>query len=336
MPGPTSCKLHRSTRMHRRTFLTCILAVIPPHVKAQARLPIVGFLRSTAQGPFKHLVIAFRQGLADAGFVEGGNVVVEYRWADNDGERLPRLAADLVQTGASVIVGNSQAAEAAKAITSSVPIVFVTADDPVQRDLVASLNRPGANVTGITFFGGGQLGAKRLELLNELVPSTTILAFLMDARWLGAAVELAEAEDAARARGVRLVAFRVHSVSDLDSVFDAMVKAGAGAMLIGGSPIFTEQRHRIAPMALQRRLPAISDQRDFVIAGGLASYAASFTEAYHQAGVYAGKILGGAKPAELPVLQPSRFELVVNLKTAKALGLSVPQSILLRADETVL
>ena len=322
--------------MDRRTFLCAVLALIPARAEAQTRLPIVGFLRSTAAAPFKELVIAFRQGLADSGFVEGRSVTVEYRWANNDLDRLPRLAADLVQAGASVIVGNSQAAEAVKATTSSVPIVFVTADDPVQRGLVASLSRPGANVTGITFFGGGQLGAKRLELLSELVPKATTIAFLMDARWPGGAAELAEAEDAARARGVRLVAFRIHSVSDLDSVFDAMIKAGAGAVLIGGSPIFIEQRHRIAPMALQRRLPAISDQRDFVIAGGLASYAASFTEAYQQAGMYAGKILGGAKPAELPVLQPSRFELVVNLKTAKALGLSVPQSILLRADETVL
>ena len=322
--------------MDRRTFTSFLLALIPQSVGAQTRLPVVGFLRSTAAAPFKHLVVAFRQGLAEAGFVEGRNVSVDYRWADDAFERLPRLADDLVKAGAAVIVGNGQAAEAAKAITTSIPIVFVTADDPVQRGLVASLSRPGANVTGITFFGGGQLGAKRLELLGDLAPKVTYHR-VPDGREIPGRRRRARGGGGRRpSRGVRLVAFRIHSVSDLDSVFDAMTKAGAGAVLVGGSPIFTGQRHRIAPMALQRRLPAISDQRDFVIAGGLASYAASFTEAYHQAGVYAGRILGGAKPAELPVLQPSRFELVVNLKTAKALGLDVPQSILLRADETVL
>lgn len=257
---------------------------------------------------------AFRDGLAEAGYIDGRNVTTQYRWADNDLARLPSLATELVQAGASVIAGNSEAAEAARSVTTSIPIVLVAADDPVQR---------GA-------------GARRLELLCELVPNARIIAFLLDGRWPGGEIELAEAEAAARASGVQLAAFRIFSVSDLASVFDAFVKAGAHAAIVGASPIFAEQRHRIVPLALERKLPTMSDQRDFVLAGGLASYAASATEAYRQAGVYAGKILGGAKPSELPVLQPARFELVVNLKTAKAFGLSVPQSILLQADETVL
>lgn len=321
--------------MERRRLLVAGAALaLAPRAGAQAP-PRVGFLRSTAAGPFQFLVTAFREGLAGAGYVEGRNVSIAYRWADNDLSRLPKLASELVSGGVAVIIANSQAAEAARRVSGSTPIVFVTSDDPVQRGFVASLSRPGGNLTGVTFFGGGQLGGKRLELLRELVPSARVFAFLLDARSPFGEIELADAEAAARANGVSVLAFRVRNDDDLASAFAAIAKSGAGAVIVGGSPVFTEQRHRIAQLAVERKLPAMSDQRDFVLAGGLASYAASFTEAYRQAGVYAGKILGGAKPSELPVVQPAKFEFVVNLGTARVLGLTVPQTILLRADETV-
>jgi putative ABC transport system substrate-binding protein len=233
------------------------------------------------------------------------------------------------------IVGNSQAAEAAKTATATIPIIFVTADDPVTRGLVDNLNRPSGNVTGITFFGGGELGAKRLELLAELAPKATVIAFLMEPNWPGSMAELPDVEMAARALGRRIVVVKAASALDFESAFATIVHAGAGALLVSGSPFFSSQRRELVALAARHALPAIYDLQEYVPIGGLISYAGSLSAAYAQAGVYAGRILKGAKPSELPVVQPTKFALAINMKTAKVLGLTIPQSLLLRADEVI-
>lgn len=324
--------------MWRRAFLVLACAAIPwaePAPAQQPALPVVGFLRSTPAAPFANIVSAFRRGLAEAGYVEGRNVEIAYRWANNDLSRLPVLAAELVQRPVRVIVGNSQAVEAASAATTTIPIVFVTSDDPIERGLVESYSRPEGNLTGITFFGVGALGAKRVELLRELVPSVRTVAVLNDPAFGGTAAELADAEEAARALGLQLIKVEALSEADLEPAFAKIKEVRADALLAGGSPVFTSRRERLVALADRYALPAIYDQRDIVAAGGLISYAASFTDAYRHAGVYAGRILGGAKVSELPVLQPAKFELVVNARAAKRLGLEIPRSILLRADEVI-
>ena len=300
----------------------------------QSAIPAIGFLRSTPAAPFTDLVEAFRQGLGETGFVEGQNVTIEQRWADNDLDRLPSLAADLVRRHVAVIVGNTAASEVAKAATSTIPIVFVASQDPVERGLVMSLNRPGGNVTGVNFFGN-QLGGKRLGLLLELVPKATVIAFLMDPGQRAAVDEYREVEAAARLVRRKVVLVKAARVREFESAFASMVQAGAGALLVGGSGLFTSQRRQLVALAARHSIPTIYDVREHALAGGLMSYGASLADAYRQAGVYAGRILKGAKPAELPVVQPTKFDLVINLKTAKALGLSVPQPLLLRADEVV-
>ena len=298
-------------------------------------MPVVGLLRSTPAAPFAHLVAALRQGLGDEGFVEGRNVAIEQRHADNQLDRLPGLAADLVRRQVSVIVSNLGAVDAARAATTTIPIVFVTGADPVKGGLVASLNRPEANLTGVTFFGGSQLNAKRLELLRDLVSKAAVFAVLGDVNYLEFEAELPALEAAGRALGRQTVVVKVSSEREFEGAFAKIVRAGAGALLVSGSPLFTSQRRTLVALAARHAIPAIYDQRDFVADGGLMSYSASFTGAYRQAGTYVGKILKGAKPSELPVLQPTTFELVLNIKTAKALGLDVPPSIQLRADEVI-
>jgi putative ABC transport system substrate-binding protein len=324
--------------MRRREFLPMLGAAAAWPMAARAErsdMPVIGFLRSTPAAPFTHVVATFREGLKEQGFVEGTNVAIEYRFADNRLERLPGLAAELVRRKVAVIVGNSQAAEAAKAATTTIPIVFVTGDDPITRGLVTSLSRPGGNATGLTFFGGGKLAAKRLELLQEIAPDAAIVAVLMDPSWPGSKAELPDLEATARASGRKLVVLNASSDRDFEPAFAAMVKAGARALMVSGSPFFTSQRRTLVARVAQHRLPAIYDLRDHVEAGGLMSYSGSLADAYRQAGVYAGRILKGAKPADLPVLQPAKFELAVNLRTAKALGVTVPQSILVRADVVI-
>lgn len=324
--------------MKRRDFIKVIgaAAMWPVAANAQTQaLPVVGLLRSAPAAPFTHLIAALRQGLADEGFVEGRNVVIDQRHADNQLERLPALAADLVRRPASVIVVNLQAAEAAKAATTTIPIVFVSGDDPVRLGLVASLNRPGGNVTGVTFFGGGQLSVKRLELLHDLVPRATVIGLLQDPNYPGSAAELPGVVAAAKPIGLKIVPITASSEHDFEPAFVKMRQAGAGALLVGGSPVFASHIRELVALAARHAVPAIYEQRAYVAAGGLISYAASFSGAYRQAGVYAGRILKGAKPSELPVLQPSEFELAINMKTAKALGLEVPSSIILRANELI-
>ena len=322
--------------MDRRTFIGSLAGglVATPHcAKAQQpAIPAIGFLRSTPSAPFAHIVTAFRQGLNETGFVDGQNVTIEQRWADNHLDRLPGLAADLVRRQVAVIVGNSP--EAAKAATSTIPIVFVTSQDPVASGLVTSLNRPGGNIMGVNFFGN-QLGGKRLGVLLELVPKAAVIAFLMDPGQASAVAEFPEVVAAAGTMGRKVMVAKAASEREFEPAFATFVQAGAGALVVGGSPLFTSQSRQLVALAARHSIPAIYDMRDHVAAGGLISYGASLADAYRQAGVYAGRILKGAKPAELPVLQPTKFELVINLKTAKALGLTVPQSVLLRADEVI-
>ena len=327
-----------SGRLPRRQFITLLggaAVAWPLAARAQQpAMPVVGFLRSTPSAPFMHLVAAFRQGLKDEGFIEGQNVSIEYRSADNQLDRLPGLAADLVRRQVAVIVANTLAAEAAKAATQTIPIIFVTGDDPVTTGLVASLNRPSGNLTGVVFFASGHLGTKRLELLHELVPKGAIIAVLMDPSF---ATELPAVEGAARALGRQLLVMVMKAASEheLDDAFSAMAQAGVGALLVGGGPFFMSQRSRLVALAARHAIPAIYDGRDHVEAGGLMSYGTSLTGAYRQAGLYAGRILKGAKTSELPVMQPTTFELVINLKTAKALGLTVPLIIQMAADEVI-
>lgn len=323
--------------MRRREFIAIlgVAAALQLDAHAQRGLPVVGFLRSTPAAPFSHLLAAFRSGLSEAGFVEGRNVVIEQRWANNDPLQLPRLAAELVQLGVSVIVGNGAAAQAAKEESSTIPIIFVIADDPVTSGFVASLNRPGGNLTGLTFFGAGQLAAKRIELLRDLVPSASSLAVLLDPNYRGFDDDLSAAETAGQTLGIKVIAAKARDEAEFATAFNEIVKAGAKALLVSGGPVFTSFRKNLVDMAAKHRLPAAYDQRDFVVEGGLMSYAASFTAAYYQAGVYAGQILKGARPSQLPVLQPTTFELAINLKTAKSLGLAVPPALLARADEVI-
>jgi putative tryptophan/tyrosine transport system substrate-binding protein len=323
--------------MRRREFITLLggaAAAWPLAARAQQQqaMSVIGFLRSTPSAPFMHFVAAFQQGLKEEGFVEGQNVTIEYRWADNQLDRLPGLAAELVQRQVAVIVGNTPAALAAKAATTSVPIVFVTGTDPVRDGLVASLNRPSGNVTGVVFFASGHLGTKRMELLCEMVPKAAMIAVLMDPKF---AAELPAVEGAGRALGRQILVVNAATEHELDDAFSQIVQAGAGALLVGGGPFFTSQRQRLVALAARHAIPAIYDARDHVEAGGLMSYGTSLTGAYRQAGIYAGHILKGAKPADLPVLQPTKFELVINLRTAKALGLTVPLIMQMTADEVI-
>jgi putative ABC transport system substrate-binding protein len=322
----------------RRELLAALgsAAAWPLAARAQRpSIPVVGLLRSTTSAPFEHLLTAFRQGLNDAGFVEDQNVAIEYRHADNQLDRLPALAADLIQRRVAVIVCNGDAAREAKAATATIPIVFATGEDPVRQGLVTSLGRPAGNLTGVTFFGGGVLGTKRVELLRDLLPHAIVIAVLIDPQYGGSETELRDAEVSGRALGRQVIAVKAASEGEFEMAFAKFAQAGAGALLVAGGAFFSSQRQAIVALAARHALPAIYTSRDYVAAGGLISYAASVTAAYRQAGVYTGRILKGAKPSELPVLQPTTFELVINLKTAKALGLEIPDRLLALADEVI-
>lgn len=323
--------------MRRRGFITLVVgaAALPFVARAQQTgMPVIGFLRSTPAKPFAHIVAAFRQGLKETGFVESQNLVIEQRWADNQLDQLPPLAADLVRRQPAVIVCNGPAVEAVRSAATTTPIVFVIGGDPVALGLVTSLNRPGGNLTGLTFFGN-RLGAKRLEMLRELIPGVGAIAALIDPNFPEAVVEAREVEEAARNIGQKIVSVNAANEQEFDAAFTTIVQAGARSLVVTGSPFFASKSQTLVALAAHHAIPVIYDLRDYVAVGGLISYSASFTDAYRQAGLYAGQILKGTKPSELPVLQPTTFELAINLKTAKALGLTFPPSFRLRADEVI-
>jgi putative ABC transport system substrate-binding protein len=302
----------------------------------QKAMPVIGFLGSASAGSMAANVAAFREGLRQAGYIEGENLAIEYRWADGDYDRLSALAADLVGSQVEVIVtqGGIPPARAAKGATSTIPIVFIGVADPVAAGLAASLARPGGNLTGFSNMNV-ELLPKRFELLSELAPQVRVIDFLVNPNNPSAERMTRDVQEAARAKGVQLRILKATVESEIDAAFDTLVQLHAGALVIGPDPLFFVQRVRIAELAIRDAVPAIFDAREFPVAGGLASYGASVTDSFRKVGGYAGKILKGAKPADLPVQQPTTFELVVNLNTAKTLGITVPPSILARADEVI-
>jgi putative ABC transport system substrate-binding protein len=297
---------------------------------------MVGFLSSASAVPFAHLVAAFRRGLEEAGFVEGRNVVVEYRWAEGQYERVPALAAELVRSGAAVIVtsGGDNSVLSAKAATSTIPIVFNLGSDPVKIGLVASLARPGGNATGVNIVTA-ELMETRVGLLLDLIPTASSIAVLANPNFGPAAVNAREADATARAHGKQVTILNAGTEEEINSAFVSIVQAGFGALLVAADPFFNSRREQIVTLASRHAIPAVYEWREFAEVGGLMSYGTILPEAYRQQGVYTGRILKGEKPADLPVVQLSKFELVINLRTAKALGLTVPPSLLARADEVI-
>jgi putative ABC transport system substrate-binding protein len=322
--------------MRRRDFITLIgsMAAWPLAARAQQTMPVVGFLRSTPAAPFVHLVDAFRQGLGEIGYVEGKNVAIEQRWANNQIDQLPALVTDLVAHQAVVIVGNGPAVDAVRKAALALPFVFVIGGDPVALGLVASLNRPGGNLTGVTFLANN-LGSKRLGILRELVPAARVIAVLFDQNFPEAVDELRAVEEAGRNIGQKIMSVKAANEQEFDIAFKSVVQAGAGALVVVGSPLFTSKAQSLIALSARHAVPTIYDLREYVTAGGLMSYSTSFTDAYRQAGKYVGRILKGEKPSDLPVIQPTKFELVVNIKTARAMKLTVPQQLVARADEVI-
>lgn len=323
--------------MRRREFIGGLAGAVGWPLVARAQqpsMPVIGFLRSSSLRQFDHLIAAFRQGLKEIGFVEGLNVTVDFRSAEDRHDQLSRLVADLIDRPVDVVVGNVAAVLAAKAATKTIPIVFTTGGDPIREGLVASLSRPGGNVTGVTFFGA-VLGVKRLELLREVVPKATIMAMLVNQGNPSTELERRNVQAAAQAVGQQLTILDVDNEREIEEAFATALQRGAGALLVGPGAFLNSNRERIVALAALHRLPTSFAWREAAEAGALMSYGTSQTDAFRQAGVYAARILKGEKPGDLPVLQPAKFELIINLKTAKTLGIDIPLSLLRSADEVV-
>jgi putative ABC transport system substrate-binding protein len=323
----------------RRNFLLLVAAaaaVKPSRLLAQAAMPVIGLLHSTAENYFSHFRDSVRKGLSEAGFTDGQNVAIEYRWAEGHNDHLPALAADLVQRNVAAIfaVGGTLPAQAAKAATATIPIVFISAADPIKAGLVASLNRPGGNVTGVSLIGS-TLEAKRLELLHQLVPKAALIGVLVNPTYPDTPRQRRELEQAAASLKQPIEVVTASTPAQIDEAFAALAGKRAGAVLVGQDILFNSRRDQIATLAARDQMPAIYNQREFTQVGGLISYGTHFADGYRQAGVYLGKVLSGAKPADLPVMQPTRFEMVINLKTAKTLGIEIPEKLLISADEII-
>jgi putative ABC transport system substrate-binding protein len=323
----------------RREFITLLGSAAAWPVAARAQqpaMPVIGFLNAASPDGYAERLRGFRQGLKDEGFGEGENVSVEYRWAENQLNRVPAMATELVRRQVSVIVatGGNAATTGAKAATTTIPVLFVTPDDPVALGYVASLARPGGNLTGINFLGS-ELGAKRLELLRDLVPATIRVAVLYNPAGPVSESRLSDVQAAARSMGLQIQVFAAGTSREIDIAFAAVAHDRVGALLLVPDPVFNGRRIQLVHLASRHALPAIYWQREFAEAGGLASYGSSIGDAFRQIGVYTGRILKGTKPADLPVVQSSKFELVINAQTARMLGLDVPPSLLARADEVI-
>jgi putative ABC transport system substrate-binding protein len=325
--------------MGRRDFITLLsgaAAAWPLAARAQqAATPVIGFLSGVSPGPFAQRLAAFRQGLNETGAIEGRNVAIEYRWAEGQYDRLPALATDLVGRRVVVIVAyTDRAALAAKAATTTIPIVFLIGNDPIKLGLVASLARPGESITGVSWFGV-DLEAKQLSLLHELVPNAAVIALLVDLNVPNAASQASEVQAAARTLGLQLVVLNARTPSDIDMAFASLVRERAGALVVGAGAFLLSRRDQIIALAARHAIPTIYGFREYSADGGLISYGNDIPNAFRRAGVYAGRILKGDKPADLPVERAAKFELVINLKTAKALGLAIPSSMQWLADEVI-
>jgi putative ABC transport system substrate-binding protein len=325
--------------LKRRNFITLIggaAAAWPLAARAQQpALPVIGFLNGASAWEYGPQTAAFRQGLSETGYVEGRNVLVEYRWAEGHYERLPTLAADLMRRQPAVIAsGTIPATMAAKAATTTTPIVFLIGADPVEIGFVTSLNRPGRNLTGVTSLAA-ELGPKRVELLHELVPNATIIAALVNPAYPAAEAASRDLQAAARSLGLQLHVLNASSERDIDEAFATLVQLKAGGLVISGEAFFNTRSEQLAALSVRHAVPTISQYREFAAAGGLLSYGGSQTDSYRIAGIYAGRILKGEKPADLPVQRPTKVALFINLKTAKALGITFPLALLTRADEVI-
>jgi putative ABC transport system substrate-binding protein len=329
-----------SLPLQRRAFITLLggaAAAWPLAARAQRPvIPVIGYLHSGSSAPYAHLVAAFRQSLKEAGYVEGENVAIEYRWAEGRYDRLPALAAELVGRHVALIVaqGGDPSVLAAKSVTSTIPIVFTSSSDPVKLGLVASLNRPGGNATGFWLYTS-LLGTKRFEMMRQLFPASTLIAILVNPNNPNAQIDMPDLQDAARTVGQSISFVTARTETEIEATFAALGDKRVSALLVNTDSYFLERRDQFVALATRYSVPTIYPWREAVTAGGLMSYGASLADGYRQVGIYASRILKGEKPADLLVVQPTKFELAINLKTAKALGLEVPPTLLARADEVI-